>query len=296
MLIPHKLKLMKRLFLLLVLNTFLFSHGFSQSSVWKVEGNGNTIYLGGSVHVLRPGDYPLPEEFNVAFNKAEAIVLEADIEKLEDPEIAQSLIVKGIYQGEKNLQNVLSEEVYAKLKVQCSNLSIPIENLAKLKPSLVVLTLTVMKMQQMGISAEGIDKHFYVKSKAENKDILFLETVEEQIELIVNMGEGNEDDFVLKSLKDFESMEKDLSSLMVGWRDGTSKVMKKELKEMKKEFPELYQSLLVQRNNNWMPKIDQYMNDKQVEFIIVGSLHLHGIEGLLKKLKDKGYLVEQLKL
>jgi uncharacterized protein YbaP (TraB family) len=65
---------------------------------------------------------------------------------------------------------------------------------------------------------------------------------------------------------------------------------------MNKEFPELYQSLLVQRNNNWMPKIDQYLSDKQVEFIIVGSLHLHGAEGLLKKLKDKGYLLEQLKL
>ncbi len=287
---------MKKLLLILASSTFLLNHSFSQTSLWKVEGKGNTLYLGGSVHILRPGDYPLPQEYDVAFGKAEAIVLEADIEKLEDPAMAQSLLAKGMYQGENNLQNALSEEVYEKLKAQCSSLSIPIEHLSQFKPSLVVLTLTVMKMQKMGISADGIDKHYYVKSKAENKEVLFLETAEEQIDLIVNMGKGNEDDFVLKSLKDFENMEKDLIDLIASWRNGSSKVMKKELKEMKKEFPEIYQSLLVDRNNKWMPKIDHYLSDEQIEFIIVGSLHLHGSDGVLKKLKDKGYSVKQLKL
>mgnify|MGYP001415718654 CR=1 FL=1 len=67
-----------------------------------------------------------------------------------------------------------------------------------------------------------------------------------------------------------------------------------EVKEMKNEAPELYNSLLRQRNLNWIPQIDQMLRDNGTEFVLVGAAHLVGDEGLLKLLEAKGYQVTQL--
>jgi uncharacterized protein YbaP (TraB family) len=55
---------------------------FGETSVWKVSNGGNVLYIGGTIHVLRESDYPLPESFNAAFNKSEIIIFETS---LDDP-------------------------------------------------------------------------------------------------------------------------------------------------------------------------------------------------------------------
>jgi uncharacterized protein YbaP (TraB family) len=57
---------------------------FAETSVWKVQNGGNVLYLGGTVHLLRETDYPLPEAFNDAFTKSEVIVFEAPDDDVED--------------------------------------------------------------------------------------------------------------------------------------------------------------------------------------------------------------------
>ena len=42
------------------------SQALAESSVWSIHSGDNVLYLGGTVHLLRPGDYPLPEEFEQA--------------------------------------------------------------------------------------------------------------------------------------------------------------------------------------------------------------------------------------
>lgn len=287
---------MKKLITLLFVQSILINIGQAQTSIWKVEGNGNTLYIGGTIHILRPQDYPLPVEFDSAYERADVIVLEADIKKFEEPGMAQTLMMKAMYQDEQTLTSVLSKEVYADLSRESTKLNIPLASMDKFKPSLVILSLAVMKMQQLGISADGVDKHFHERASKDSVDILFLETVEEQIDLIANMGEGNENEFVQYSLKDFEQMEKDLMEMIATWRDGSATVMLSQLDKMAKEFPALYQSLLVTRNNNWLPTIDNFLKDEKIEFIMVGTLHLYGTDGVLDKLRAKGYGVDKFEL
>lgn len=286
---------MKKFYLTLILGASILNC-FAQTSIWKVSKNGSELYLGGSVHILRPGDFPLPAEYDSAFEKAEKIVFEADIAKLENPETGQLIIQKGMLEESKTLKDVLSEEVYNELKTAALQISLPIDNMARLKPSMVILTLAFMKLQQLGVSSEGIDKFFYSKSVLHDKEVSFLETINEQIELLVNMGMGKEDEFIRYSLKDFDRIEKEFVQIIASWRNGTSKVMKKQLNEMKSEFPEIYKSMMIERNNNWLPQIENYLSDEKVEFVLVGALHLHGSDGLLNKLKKHGYAVKQYRL
>jgi len=286
---------MKKICALLFLSCFIPTTSFAQTSVWKVTNKkGNTLYLGGTVHLLSPSDYPLPKEFNQAYKKADILAIEADIEQMENPEIAQSFMPKMMYSGEKSLTTVLDSTTYQLLEKACNKLHIPLANLHKLKPSLVIISLTGIKMQAAGITAEGVDKHFLGKAKKDNKDILFLESVESQIDLVANMGAGNENNFVKKSLEDLNKTEAIMGDLISNWRSGTSTFMDQQITDLKNDYPKLHHNLLVKRNNNWIPKIESYFATKKIEFILMGALHLHGEPGILHQLKKRGYTIKQL--
>ncbi len=265
----------------------------AQTSVWKVTKNGKTLYLGGSVHLLRKTDYPLPKEFDAAFEQANTVVFETDIKKLKDTQFTQKLMMQGVYSDGNTLQKVLSEKVYNELKEECQKLSIPLTALNNFKPSMVMLMLMMAKVQKLGVSEEGVDKYYYQKSEEGTKKTLALETVEYQMKVLMNMGDGNENKYVKYSLKSFDDMEKDLTALITTWKDGSSSVMKRQLKEMKADYPQVYQDLMVTRNNNWLPQIEKFMLDEPIELVLVGALHLHGADGLLKQLEKKGYTVTQ---
>jgi len=266
----------------------------AQSSVWKIDGKGTTLYLGGTIHVLRPSDYPLPAEYDEVYNLVNTIVLEADVKKLEDPQVSQSLMTKTMYTDGGGLSKTLKKETYEALKTELQKIQIPIEGLEQFKPPMVIMTLTMLKLQRLGITSEGVDKHYYNKSESDNKKIEFFETVEEQIKMITTMGKGNEDNMVMQTIKDLDKMEEELLGMLSDWKLGESKTMDLQTTRMIKEYPSIYKSLLVDRNNAWLPKIDLYMDTKNTEFILVGAMHLHGPDGLLKQMKDKGYTVTQV--
>jgi len=286
---------MKKLLILLLL-PLMVSHAQAQTSVWKISKNSNELYLAGSIHVLKESDYPLPEEFDLAFENAEKLVFEADVSQLNNPQMAQVIMQNAMLEDNKTLQDVLNEEVYKALEAEANKMSMPLASLSRFKPGMVVVTMTGIKLQQLGITATGVDQHFIDKANEAEKELGYLETIEEQLEIIMNMGKGKENEFVMYSIEDMESMSTEMDKLVKSWREGTSELMTEQLTEMEAEYPELYQRIMVDRNNNWMPQIETFLSDKSVEFVVVGSLHLHGEDGLLQQLVAKGYKIQQLGL
>ncbi len=285
---------MKLLLGLLAFSGILLNDCYSQSSVWRVTGDGNEMYIGGTVHLLKDSDYPLPKEYEEAYAHADVLVFEADLEKMEDPSLATQMMAKMVYQDGRTLDQVLNKKVYEKLNKACEKMGLPLANMNQFKPAMVILTMTNIKMKGSGMTAEGIDKHYYAKGKTEEKGLAFLESVDSQLELLANMGEGNENEFIEHSLEDLDNMEKGLADLISNWREGSSESMQKQIEEMQKDYPKLYQDLLVKRNNNWMPTLEKYLSSVATEYVLFGALHLHGPDGILEQLKAKGYRVEQL--
>jgi uncharacterized protein YbaP (TraB family) len=286
---------MKKLITLFSAVALSFGFCFAQSSVWQISKNGNTLYLGGSVHLLRAEDFPLPKEFDVAFDKSELLVLEADVEQMSNPEVAQGIMAQAMLPDDVTLQTVLTAETYSLLEAKCAEFSLPMANVLKLKPAMIISVLEAMKMQQLGFTPQGVDVYYLTKANEKNKKIDFLETVDFQINLLVNMGNGYENEFVKYSLEDFDNIEKEINALIPEFKNGTSKAVESEIQEMKEKFPSVYKSLYADRNNNWLPLLETYLKDTKVEFVIVGMAHLHGADGLLAQLQHKGYTVKQVK-
>jgi uncharacterized protein YbaP (TraB family) len=266
----------------------------SVSSVWKISKGGNVLFLGGSIHLLRAQDFPLPKEFDIAFAQSAILALEADVEQAATPEAAAFMLAQMMLPQGKTLESVLAPDVYDLLRAKYEAFGIPIETFSQMKPTMVVTMLEMLQIQESGFIEQGVDMHYLAKAKEEGKALDFLETVEEQLALFAGMGEGYEDDFVRYSIADSENSEKFLVTIVSEWKEGKAAFTESMLAEMQEDWPMVYQPLIAKRNAAWLPRIEAYLTGKPVEFVIVGLAHLHGNQGLLRLLADSGYTVEQL--
>ena len=264
------------------------------SSVWKITKNGNTLYLGGSVHTLRETDFPLPEEFDYAFSMSDILVLEADVEQMENELVVAYLISQLFLPDNVSLRSLLDAETYELLSAACSEFGFSIDDVSQMKPSMILTMLSSLHLQRIGLVNPGVDFYYLDKAKVENKPIAFLETVFDQIEMLVTMGDGYENEFVRYSLQDMENTELSLELLLSDWRNGTFEIVEESLIEMKEEWPSIYRSMITNRHDLWMPQLEDFLASGDVYFVIVGLLHTNGPDGVLRQLETAGYVVEKL--
>lgn len=286
---------MKNLLVAIILNLILCLSVAADTSIWKVQLHNSVTYIGGTCHILRKSDYPLPEEFVKAYEDSDIIVFETQLEELNSPKSQEMIIKKGLYKDELSLDKVLSPRTYDFLKTYCEDSGIPVLSLNKLKPSMVVLTLLGLELQKLGINQTGVDNYFHHKATMEGKKIEGLESVNQQIEFVLSMGEGNEDDFIEHSIKDLKKTRQILNELIAAWRQGDEdKLYQLYIVPMKKDYPNLYSTLIAERNREWLSRIKRYLQTSQNEFILVGVGHLVGTDGIIDHLKRSGYTINKL--
>jgi uncharacterized protein len=268
----------------------------AESSVWKAQKGNSTLYLGGTCHILRESDYPLPPEFARAYRASEVVVFETDLGKLQEPEAQQKLLASAMYSDGSTVEKHLSPAAYQELKDYCESNGIPLLSLQGFKPSMLMLMLSLMELMKMGVTQRGVDLFFYDLAHKDKKVIVGLESVDEQIQYVASMADGNENEFVSYSIKDLSTIQQQFDILANAWRTGDTEqldgIMNSDLKTRQ---PKLYKKLITDRNRNWLPKIDAFLKSPKTEFILVGVGHLVGPDGIIETLRKKGYLIEKLK-
>lgn len=282
---------MKYLLLLLLSLSALNASSF----IWKVSKNGVSLYLGGTIHVLKQSDYPLPLEFDEAYNASDVLVLEVDIKESQSEAFGQLLLKYVMYEEGKSLRDDLSPKVYMQLKKRAVELGLDMNMMDRFKVSMIVMSLTMVELEKMGMNVEGVDAYYANKADEDVRKNLYLESVEDQIQLLAHMGEGSEDALVLQTLEDISELAKAMDEIKESWRRGDEASLYDLIgKEFALEFPKLYDEVALNRNRNWLPQIEQMFETKEVELILVGSMHLAGPDGLLDLLRKRGYKIEQL--
>lgn len=271
------------------------SYSIAQSSVWKVENDSQVLYLGGTVHLLRASDYPLPDPYDQAYAESSTLVFETDLSSMSDMSVQASLLQQLSYSDGRSLKTVLSDEAYSVLENYTAGVGLPLPMLEKFKPGMIVSTLQLMEFQKMGFTPQGVDAHFNSRAIADGKTLGQLETVEAQIGFLAAMGEGNESEFILLSLADLSETAEIMDDMIEAWRIGDNGALEDLfVKDMIEQAPAVYESLLKQRNFDWLPQIEMMLSNDNVEFVLVGAAHLVGPHGLLNLLENEGYSVQQL--
>lgn len=288
----YSMRLLKRCSLLILVVTALNTQA---ASVWKVSSDQHTVYIGGTIHLLSPDDYPLPQEYDSAFEAADTLVFETDIAAVNSIEFQQKMMSQLVYADGTTLDKVLKPQTFANLKQHLAARNVPIEAMLQLKPSLIALTLSVMELQALGFTSEGVDQFYSTKALTAGKPQTWFETPDDQLAFIVGLGKEDESAMIDYTIKDVAQMPDMINVMRSSWLAGDMATLAAAtIDEFKANYPQIYQDLLVSRNNLWMPKIIKMLNDKPVEYILVGAMHLAGPDSVLVKLAEQGYKVEKL--
>ena len=267
----------------------------ADTSVWEVFRGDARLYLGGTIHALRPLDYPLPEEFDFAFAAADEIHYEADLKAAMDPAFQPTILALGSYNDGRSLHSVLSEEVYTDFYVLAGRFGIPAGALDQFKPGMATATLTMLVLGNFGYGPQGVEMHFIQRADRDGLSQGYLETVEYQTNLIAELGEGNEDAMVADFLDQVESAEDDMNETVSAWREGDiEKIDALMLTDMAEQFPEDFEAMFTRRNRNWLPQIMAMLDDADTELVLVGVGHMPGEDGLLELLRREGATVRPL--
>jgi uncharacterized protein YbaP (TraB family) len=266
----------------------------AKHSLWKVQSKQNAVFLLGSVHVLRKEDYPLPAPIEAAFSNASIAVFETDIEAMEDPQLAMQLMAKGRLPAGETLRSQLSPDVYADLSKHLQTAGLPAQIFDSLSPAMAALSLVAIELKKLDLDPEyGLDKHFFKLAKQGGKKIIPLETIDFQIKLFTEFTKEEGELLVKTTLRDIDTMQKDLGDLLKAWQTGDATKLEKLLNEAKQDAPVIYKRLLIDRNMNWLPKIEELTRGKENAIVIVGAGHLVGTNGIVELMRKKKYQVTQ---
>jgi uncharacterized protein YbaP (TraB family) len=259
--------------------------------IWKVTGpNGGTLYLGGSIHVLRSTDYPLPAGYNHAFEASSRVALEVDPKALEGS--SASLLKAGKYPKGDSLKNHVDPRTYDYLRRLFALMKIPEQKFSAYRPWCLVLLL---ESPSGGFSHElGVDEFISNRARANGKTIVGLETADEHSSVYSGLSERQSEALLLVSLIPSEGAPGGREAILNAWRKGDAETLSRNIRVAYSDFPAFADRLLGARNRRWIPKMESYLKSGQTYFVVVGAGHLGGSEGLLALLRARNYKLEQL--
>jgi uncharacterized protein YbaP (TraB family) len=264
--------------------------------LWKVRSGTDTVYILGSVHVLRKDFYPLPAEIENAFMEADALAVEANINNV-DVGRTLSVLQGSLYAGNDTIEKHISKETYNLAKDSLKELGVPIELFLKNKPWFLAMTLTALELSKLGFDPEyGIDKHF-LDEAAGKKKILELESIPYQIDLFNSFSDQEQELFLIYTMKEMDQMKQEMHALTDAWKSGDAETLDSIISGQLREEPRLssiYEKLVYERNRRLTSKIEDYLKSGEKCFVIVGAGHLTGKKGIIELLRADGYSVEQI--
>jgi uncharacterized protein YbaP (TraB family) len=211
-----------------------------------------------------------------------------------DPSVQAKMLSMGLYpEGESLLQNI-SGDMRRDLQKKMADLGLPLEQFARFKPWLLAVTLTTLELQRLGFSpAYGIDVHYYGRAQSDKKRIDFFEPIDYQLDLLGNMDDEDQTAFLGQTLKDLEIAAEMADDMMTYWQKGQADKLYSLLYKSFEGYSEIEDRLLLQRNKDWLDKIETMLAEPENVFIVVGAGHLVGPESVVALLKQRGYKVKQ---
>jgi uncharacterized protein YbaP (TraB family) len=264
--------------------------------LWTVQGRQNTVYLLGSVHVLRPGDAGLPRAALDAYADAEQLVMEIDLDDaaVGDPlAMAQQMQASAALPAGQSLQSVLGSD-YAEVARRASEAGLELAMFDRFQPWFVATLLLQLELAKRGFDpALGIEQQLASRAVADRKPIMGLETPAQQFAVLSGLSLADQKRFLLMTLDESAQADAELEQLLAAWRKGDITALAALLSDEFERFPQLYRPLTEDRNRAWVGQLDDLLDDRDDYLVVVGALHLVGRDSVVDLLRQRGYTVAQ---
>ena len=258
--------------------------------LWEVKGAHNTVFLLGSVHMLKAADGALPSEVLQAYQRSKALVMELDLseagaESLIGPELAAVVLPE-----DKALSQVLGPDLHASFVAHAKAVGLEPATTERFQPWFAAILLEQLTLIHSGYEASaGVDMQLTQSATNDHKPIIALETAAEQMGYFARLPLDEQAQFLRSTLKDLDTTDSDPAAVIRAWQRGDVAELERLFRQESAESPELMRQLTSERNRKWLPRITALLDDDHDDMVIVGAMHLIGRDGLVALLRRQGF-------
>lgn len=263
-------------------------------AMWVIRDADSTIYLLGSIHVMKPDTPWLTPAIQSRFDSAQDVWFE--IPDLDNKAAAAPVAQKYMFDPQGDMSSGLTAEELARVDDLLKPMGLNATALKAMRKWAVGLIITMQQINNLGYETEaGVDVTLMTQARMTAKTVHGFETMESQMQALVPDNEADELTALRATLKDIKTMPQDLDDLLSAWEKGDTKALSHlMIDKMQGEDLKSYQHLIVGRNAAWEPQIEQILAGKGTVFITVGAGHLVGPDSVIAMLKQHGITAERV--
>jgi uncharacterized protein YbaP (TraB family) len=260
----------------------------SAPALWRVADQDTTIYLFGTVHVMKPGTEWFTGGIKRAFDRSDELVLE--IVEPDDPQaMAATMAGAALARDGVNLSDRLTPDARSRYQDAMTSNGLPWQMFERFSPWMAGVALSVQPLEKLGYKAElGAEKTLSAEARSTGKKVGALETVEQQLGYFAGLPMEQQVHFLNATVDGLPDMDKEFGRLITHWKSGDPDKLAAEMNESLEATPELAKVLLIQRNGNWAHWIKQRLEQPGTAFVAVGAGHLAGKGSVQEQLNGLG--------
>ena len=256
------------------------------SLLWRISGNnlGVESFLYGTIHIQDSRVFKYGETVKSAFDSADIIAVEVELDKLDYATIIDITLMK-----DSTVDQILSPEEFSSLNIKYEQITgTSLKTAKRVKP--FFLSANIIQAIVKKDAPAPLDLHFIKEGRIQQKEVIGLETINEQIDLIDKLSYSEQAKMLLESLADTVNIVEMFNSMVDAYlvMDGEKLI---ELSNDPSIPAEFMKEILVGRNYIMVERMIPLMGTKRL-FTAVGAAHLFGPEGIIDLLRKKGYTVE----
>jgi hypothetical protein len=261
-------------------------------AMWVIRDADSTLYLFGTVHLLRPTTGWGTDRIDAAFDSADRLVLE--ISNPDDQAAVVPLVMQHGMSPATPLSSLLTAEEIATLDEAAKTIGLSAAQMDPFRPWFAALTLSVAPLQKAGYDpSSGVELILKARAEAAGKPVTGFETIDEQIRILAGFPEDVQLAFLRSTLEEVEDASVELDKLVEAWAAGDVEAIETlGVDQMRESSEEIYQALLVRRNTNWANQIQTMLEGSGTAFIAVGAAHLAGDDSVQEILEQRGVDVD----
>jgi uncharacterized protein len=262
--------------------------------LWELHGKHNTVYLLGSIHVLRPSDYPLAPVVLQAYGSAKSVFMEINLAEADAEQMQAELLTSARLPEGQSLRDVMGKERYDRAEALARDVGVELSTFDQFRPWFAAEAVAQMQLLRLGFQPKaGVEMYFLDRARNDGKAVAGLETLRDQIALFDGLSMDEQAEYLLSSLEEARELPKEVDELVHAWANGDTAWFETQMKTEFGKDPKLYQSVLVARNRKWIRKIEALLNDDKNYLVIVGTGHLVGRGSVIDLLKKDGISATQ---
>lgn len=272
------------------------------------EGSDNIIYLFGTMHAVNLNEFDFPKYVMDAYNESDIVAPEFDlVAVLQDQKLMQEYAMSMYYNDGTTIKDHLSSEVYNNLIAFMKDKKMYNQMYEYIKLNELESLITNQLLIDSKITSDGVDEYFLNLAKKDKKEIIDVESFEFQTNLLSSFSDRLYEIEIENVINNYEKNIEMLKKLYKIWKNGDSEELlvlltmdltDEELAKLSEEDKQLIENynieLVDKRNVGMKNKLEEFFENNQKVFFMVGTAHLVGEKGIANLLVQDGYSVKQV--